>query len=267
MTEQQLAAMEQALEALIASDDFLFNYHYCEPNNEREMDSYSLIRINNLASVTALRTIIEQAKRQQALDKMAENERRLGIQMQPEPVTMNDAIAAGNGVLMNEQAALLRECRAALDSLIQKKPTLAGLLCGSTTLGNLKASLYDYRPQGVFGTTTPAAPVQQDQFADSRNMVAAPVQEPVAWAVHYKGPIPLFTKTKSEAEAWGGNKIVPLYTTPPTVPVQETSGCQHKRYSVDVHEQTGTCYDCGAEGRMRFVVGDATSPTAPVQEK
>ena len=92
-------------------------------------------------------------------------------------------------------------------------------------------------------------------------------QEPVAWAVHYKGPIPLFTKTKSEAEAWGGNKIVPLYTTPPTVPVQETSGCQHKRYSVDVHEQTGTCYDCGAEGRMRFVVGDATSPTAPVQEK
>ena len=40
-------------------------------------------------------------------------------------------------------------------------------------------------------------------------------QEPVAWAVHYNGPIPLFTKTKSEAEAWGGNNIVPLYTTPP----------------------------------------------------
>jgi len=64
--------------------------------------------------------------------------------------TMDDAIAAGNGVLMNEQAALLRECRSALDSLIQQKPQLAGLLCGSTTLGNLKASLYGYRPQGVF---------------------------------------------------------------------------------------------------------------------
>ena len=64
--------------------------------------------------------------------------------------TMDDAIAAGNGVLMNEQAALLRECRSALDSLIQQKPQLAGLLCGSTTLGNLKASLYCYRPQGVF---------------------------------------------------------------------------------------------------------------------
>jgi hypothetical protein len=30
--------------------------------------------------------------------------------------------------------------------------------------------------------------------------------------------------------------------------------CQHKRYSVDVHEQTGQCIDCGAEGRISFVV-------------
>ena len=33
--------------------------------------------------------------------------------------------------------------------------------------------------------------------------------------------------------------------------------CQHNRYSIDVHEQTGRCIDCGAEGRMRFVVGDS----------
>lgn len=72
-----------------------------------------------------------------------------------EPVTMQDAIAAGDGVLMAEQAYLLRECRAAIDSLIAQKPTLAGVLCGSTTLGNLKASLYDYRPQGVFNTAPP----------------------------------------------------------------------------------------------------------------
>jgi hypothetical protein len=32
--------------------------------------------------------------------------------------------------------------------------------------------------------------------------------------------------------------------------------CKHKRYSVDVAEQTGRCIDCGAEGRMMFVVGD-----------
>lgn len=41
-------------------------------------------------------------------------------------------------------------------------------------------------------------------------------------------------------------------------PVQQepVASCQHKRYSVDVHEQTGRCFDCGAEGRMRFVVGN-----------
>jgi hypothetical protein len=39
-------------------------------------------------------------------------------------------------------------------------------------------------------------------------------------------------------------------------PADEPVACQHKRYTVDVNEQTGTCHDCGAEGRMRFVVND-----------
>ena len=66
-------------------------------------------------------------------------------------MTIDDAIAAADGVIMTEQAALLRECRLALDELLKKKPMMAGLVCGSTTLGNLRASLYEYRPQGVFG--------------------------------------------------------------------------------------------------------------------
>lgn len=65
--------------------------------------------------------------------------------------TMQDAMMAGDSVLLNEQAALLRECRAALDSLLSQKPLAAGWMHGSTTLGNLRANLYDYRPQGVFG--------------------------------------------------------------------------------------------------------------------
>lgn len=69
---------------------------------------------------------------------------------------MQGAVDAGDGVLMNEQAALLRECRAALDDLLQKKPIMAAMVCGSTTLGNLRAMMYEYRPQGVFGgTATP----------------------------------------------------------------------------------------------------------------
>jgi len=31
--------------------------------------------------------------------------------------------------------------------------------------------------------------------------------------------------------------------------------CRHLRFAVDTHEQTGYCMDCGAEGRMVFVVG------------
>ena len=64
---------------------------------------------------------------------------------------MDEAIAAGDSVLMNEQAALLRECRFAVDELLKKYPKLSGVICGSTTLGNLRAELGAYRPQGVFG--------------------------------------------------------------------------------------------------------------------
>lgn len=78
---------------------------------------------------------------------------RVGIDI-PETYipTMDDAISAGDGVLLDEQAALLRECRAALDDLLKQKPMIAALVCGSTTLGNLRASLYEYRPQGVIGS-------------------------------------------------------------------------------------------------------------------
>ena len=71
---------------------------------------------------------------------------------------MAEAIKAGDGVLMAEQAMLLRECRSALDDLIKKKPGIEALLCGSTTLGNLRASLYDYRPQGVMRAGCSAKP-------------------------------------------------------------------------------------------------------------
>ena len=41
---------------------------------------------------------------------------------------------------------------------------------------------------------------------------------------------------------------------------EPVAGCQHKRYSVDAREGTGTCHNCGAEGQMQFVVGDTTPP-------
>lgn len=51
--------------------------------------------------------------------------------------------------LIEEQDLLLRECRRALEELLRDKPMLAAKVCGNTSLGNLRAMLYNYRPQGV----------------------------------------------------------------------------------------------------------------------
>ena len=81
-----IEVLKQALEAIANSGDFLFNWHDCEPNNEREMSRYQDVLAMNEKAFNTLRTAIEAAEKQQALDNMAENERELGIQMQPEPV-------------------------------------------------------------------------------------------------------------------------------------------------------------------------------------
>lgn len=43
---------------------------------------------------------------------------------------------------------------------------------------------------------------------------------------------------------------------------QPAQGCQHRRYSLDTQEQVGHCLDCGAEGRMVFVVPAPEGRTA-----
>ena len=83
------------------------------------------------------------------LDQAADEIERLRAELNKS--VMDYAVAAGDKTLLNEQAALLRECRKALSSLIEQKPTVALVVCGSTTLGKLKDSLFEYRPKGVFG--------------------------------------------------------------------------------------------------------------------
>lgn len=50
---EKAAAM--ALDAIAESGDFLFNWHDCEPNNEREMDGYSEVLALNEKAFNALR--------------------------------------------------------------------------------------------------------------------------------------------------------------------------------------------------------------------
>lgn len=58
---------------------------------------------------------------------------------------------------MTTEAKLLRECAAALEDLIKKKPGIEALVCGSTTLGNLRVELREYRPRGASKRTQQVA--------------------------------------------------------------------------------------------------------------
>ena len=66
---------------------------------------------------------------------------------------MEYAVQAGDAVLLEEQAVLLRACRRAIDQLLESKPMLGAFNYGTSTLGNLRAELYEFRPQGIFGET------------------------------------------------------------------------------------------------------------------
>jgi hypothetical protein len=48
-------AARMALEAICESGDFLFNFHDCEPNNEREMQAYQAALAANEKAFNALR--------------------------------------------------------------------------------------------------------------------------------------------------------------------------------------------------------------------
>lgn len=69
--DKKTEALKMAQAALAASDDFLFNYHDCEPNNEREVDAYSEIRANNMAAWEAVReALAEQPAQQEEIEEL-----------------------------------------------------------------------------------------------------------------------------------------------------------------------------------------------------
>ena len=116
-----IQAAEQALEAISGSGDFLFNFHDCEPNNEREMQAYQAALAVNEKAITALRQAI-------ALEKMAENERELGIQMgADEPVARVVGYYAGRCVIEPLDRAMVMPDNMALYAHSQPKREWLGL--------------------------------------------------------------------------------------------------------------------------------------------
>ena len=60
--------------------------------------------------------------------------------------------------VIDGQAALLGDCRKALDALLAKRPILGALNYGTTTLGNLRAELYEYRAGAAHGVDDKGEP-------------------------------------------------------------------------------------------------------------
>jgi hypothetical protein len=90
---------------------------------------------------SSLRDVIALLERGCPPREIAEDLRRLE--------DFSDALNAVDGVLLGEQARLLRECRAGIDALLAAKPALAGFTWVSGTLGNLRTELHEQRPSGV----------------------------------------------------------------------------------------------------------------------
>lgn len=65
MTDLEKAA-RMALEAISGSGDFLFNWHDCEPNNEREMQAYQAALAANEKAFNALRQALSDSVGQPA---------------------------------------------------------------------------------------------------------------------------------------------------------------------------------------------------------
>ena len=62
-------AMKLALEAICGSGDFLFNWHECEPNNEREMQRYQeTLEANEKAFKAVREALAEQPKESPKFD-------------------------------------------------------------------------------------------------------------------------------------------------------------------------------------------------------
>ena len=69
MTDKKTEALKLALEAICGSGDFLFNWHDCEPNNEREMQRYQATLADNEKAFKA----IKEALAEQPAQKRPQN--------------------------------------------------------------------------------------------------------------------------------------------------------------------------------------------------
>jgi hypothetical protein len=254
------AKIRQALEALAASDDFLFNYHDCEPNNEREMDAYSEIRANNHEAYTALRTAIEQAGKQEPVI----------------PAGIITAIRnAGLTLIKTQQGYVLQRIEGikaqatppaapyrAVKTVHEGKPVYV-----SEPAAPVKEPVkhwcteckgHDTHKCRFNVAITPAAPVQNCNPAEDgvcealeccKHQPAVATQKPVAWYDEKHD----YSYTRLELGGDSVDGLQPLYTTPPAAQRQWVGLTDEEINACDPQEECWGLYEAvrRAEAKLR----------------
>ncbi len=165
-------------------------------------------------------------KRQQALDKKAENARELGLDYEPVAPVQEDW---GPGP---------HECHSLTASVQEEVPyvLVERDSSGKTTVSAMPSS-------EVLGHNGWGFPIK----------AAAPVQEPVAW--RYRGILHDF-----DPSDWAEGPVTPLYTTPPAQPAP----VQEPKFWYDQEE--GLLHDHFDDSPFGCIPLYTTPPAAPMQE-
>lgn len=155
-------AMKQALEALEKTRDENAAYmNFKEPYHE---------------AITALRTAIEQAKRQQALDKMAENARELGLDYEPPRKTGSQCTSKCQQCAVQEPFGYFQYSMS-IDAWVQNRDSNKGV---------------------AFYTTPPAAQRQWVDMPELELLGAYEEEQQGRWGDHVRGLLNVQAKLREK---------------------------------------------------------------------
>jgi hypothetical protein len=226
MNEQQLVAVKQALETL---QDFADDIRH--DNEQDEIGCRSccgVLSYDNhsenckaMKSIAALQSIISQ----DALDKMAENARELGLDYEPAPV---------QELLGYIATMAANDLRASIyGDVTVYGEDLEDTVAIYTTPPAAQPAVQEGRDWSLLEATQESLREHMAEIKRLKAAQPAPVQEPVAWVNHGENRI-------TRATGWDGYGA--LYTTPPAAQKtwvgltdEERNECTQSPFTADQH--------------------------------
>ena len=220
-------ALKLALEAICGSGDFLFNWHDCEPNNEREMQRYQATLADNEKAFKAIKeALAEQPAQQQDHDCALKRGGIVCRHCDLEIVEASDApqiarqqdipdlIAGALGVSRGTAYDMMREVLAGA----QQQPTVEDN--SQNWLGMDGTTAYWLIQRHADGW--PDAGKMMTEWLEANQTQPAQQQEPVAWADLNALTEQFNSVNCGTAYRLPGENRQPLYTSPqPSKPLTD----------------------------------------------